>query len=276
MASPSDLTEIARRIRVSALDMIYRAQSGHPGGSFSETEILVALYFGGVLRVDPKNPSWPDRDRFIVSKGHASPGVYAALAEKGFFPKDETKGFRAIDSLLQGHVDTKVPGVEFSAGSLGQGLSFGVGCALAARMDGKSWRTFVLLGDGELQEGQCWEAAMTAAHFKLDNLTAIVDRNGIQNDWFVKETKDLGNVAAKFASFGWHAVECEGHDVGALVATLQAVDRVKGKPRVVVANTVKGKGVSYMENNPDYHGKSPNEADYRKALVELGAAGGGR
>lgn len=270
---PKELESIARRVRVHAVTMTYKAGSGHPGGSLSEAEILVALYFKH-LRIDPRHPSWPDRDRFVLSKGHASPGFYATLAERGFFPARELDGFRRIGRMLQGHADVCVPGVEMSAGSLGQGLSFANGLALSAKLDKKAWRVLVLLGDGEMQEGQVWEAAMTSSHFELDNLTAIVDKNGIQNDWFVKETKGIDPLAEKFRAFGWHPLEVDGHDVGAVLKGLEELDRVRGRPRILICHTVKGKGVSFMENNPDFHGKAPTEAEYRKALAELSVPGG--
>ncbi|MSQ33982.1 MAG: transketolase [Dehalococcoidia bacterium] len=264
----SDLAAVARRVRRHIVEMTYRAGSGHPGGSLSETDILVALYFR-VLRHNPHDPKWPDRDRFILSKAHACPGLYAVLAEAGYFALEELQSFRQLNSRLQGHAHIKTPGVEMSGGSLGQGLSFGIGAALAARLDGRSYRTYVLLGDGECDEGQVWEAAMAAAHHKVDNLTAIVDRNRIQNDRFTSEVMELEPLADKWLAYGWHVQEVEGHDLAQVVGALEASQAVRGQPACIIARTVKGKGVSFMENNPDFHGKAPNKEQYQQALREL-------
>ncbi len=266
----ADLAAVARRVRRHIVEMTYRAGSGHPGGSLSETEVLVALYFR-VLRHNPHDPKWPDRDRFILSKAHACPGLYAVLAEAGYFPLEELQSFRQLNSRLQGHAHIKTPGVEMSGGSLGQGLSFGIGAALAARLDGRSYRTYVLLGDGECDEGQVWEAAMAAAHHKVDNLTAIVDRNRIQNDRFTSEVMELEPLADKWRASGWHVQEVEGHDLAQVVGALEASRAVRGQPACIIARTVKGKGVSFMENNPDFHGKAPNKEQYQQALRELEA-----
>jgi len=264
-----DLKQTAREIRRDIIEMIVAANSGHPGGSLSAVEIITALYFK-VLRHDPSNPKWPDRDRFILSKGHAAPVLYSALSKAGYLPHEELCTLRQIDSRLQGHPECeKVPGVEMSAGALGQGLSFGVGTALAARLNKQSYRTYVLLGDGECDEGQVWEAAMSAAHYKLDKLTAIVDNNGIQLDGWVKEIMALEPLAAKWPSFGWNVIEVDGHDVDAVIAALEKAAQAEGKPSVIVAHTVKGKGVSFMENNPDFHGKAPNAEETKIALKEL-------
>lgn len=266
----SRLQELARHMRRDIVDMVYAANSGHPGGSLSSTDILAVLY-GHVLRFDPKQPAWPDRDRFVMSKGHASPLMYAALGNAGYFSRNLFPGFRSFGSILQGHNDaTQVPGVEMSAGSLGMGLAFGMGHALAAKLDGKPYRTYVLLGDGELQEGQIWEAAMSAPFHKLSNLTAIVDRNHIQNDDFVEATTLLDPLADKWRAFSWHAEECDGHDVRSILDALEKVQQVTDRPQVIIAHTTKGKGVSYMENNPAFHGRAPNQDEYALAMKELG------
>ncbi len=270
MDSARKLESIARKLRRSIITMIAEAGSGHPGGSLSAVEILTALYFGGVLRYDPQNPKWPERDRFILSKAHACPVLYAALAEAGYFPEEELLTFRKLNSRLQGHAHIKTPGVEMSGGSLGQGLSFGIGTALAARLDNRPTRTYVLLGDGECDEGQVWEAAMSAAHYKVDNLVAFVDRNGIQNDRWVTEVMELEPLPDKWRAFGWHVLEvADGHSIGQILAALDEASQTKGRPTVIIARTVKGKGVSFMENNPDFHGKAPTPAQRDLALKEL-------
>lgn len=263
------LTDVARRIRRHIVTMTANAGSGHPGGSLSAVEIVSALYFS-VLRHRPVEPTWPDRDRFVLSKAHACPVLYAALAESDYFPTDELRTFRKLDSRLQGHAHIKTPGVEMSGGSLGQGLSFGIGTALAARMDGRPTRTYVLLGDGECDEGQVWEAAMSGAHYGLDNLVAIVDRNGIQNDRFTSEVMELEPLPAKWRAFGWHTLEIDGHDVSEVLGALDEAAETKFGPTAIIAKTVKGKGVSFMENNPDFHGKAPNKEQLAQALQEIG------
>ena len=264
-----ELQAIAGGLRRSIVTMIAEAGSGHPGGSLSAVEIVTSLYFR-VLRQRPEEPSWPDRDRFVLSKAHACPVLYAALAECGYFPKDELMTFRKVDSRLQGHAHIKTPGVEMSGGSLGQGLSFGIGTALAARLDGRPTQTYVLLGDGECDEGQVWEAAMSATHYKLDNLVAIVDRNHIQNDRWTHEVMELEPLAAKWRAFGWHTLEIDGHDFPQVLKALHKASKTKGKPTAIIAETVKGKGVSFMENNPDFHGKAPNKEQLAQALEEIG------
>ena len=264
-----ELQAIARGLRRSIVTMIAEAGSGHPGGSLSAVEIVTSLYFR-VLRQRPEEPSWPDRDRFVLSKAHACPVLYAALAECGYFPKDELMTFRKLDSRLQGHAHIKTPGVEMSGGSLGQGLSFGIGTALAARLDGRPTQTYVLLGDGECDEGQVWEAAMSATHYKLDNLVAIIDRNHIQNDRWTHEVMELEPLAAKWRAFGWHTLEIGGHDFPQVLKALHKASKTKGKPTAIIAETVKGKGVSFMENNPDFHGKAPNKEQLAQALEEMG------
>ncbi len=272
LATTESLEEIeaaAKRIRRHIVTMIAAAGSGHPGGSLSAVEILCALYFR-VLRHDPQNPHWPDRDRFILSKGHAVPLLYSVLAELGYLPVEELTTLRKLGSRLHGHsyVDSP-PGVEMSAGSLGQGLSYSIGQALAARLDARNYRVYCLLGDGELNEGQNWEAAMAAAHYSLDNLVAIVDRNGLQNDGFVVDIMNTEPLRDKWESFGWHVLEVDGHDLTQVLDALERAADVKGKPTVIIARTIKGKGVSFMENNPDFHGKAPTAEETERALAEL-------
>jgi transketolase len=268
-SSDEDLAFVCKRLRRDIVTMIAKAGSGHPGGSLSAVEIVVTLYWK-VLRHKPADPTWKDRDRFVLSKGHAAPVLYATLAECGYFPKAELNTLRQIDSHLQGHADrTSTPGVEMSSGSLGQGLSFAVGAALAGRLDKQSWRVYALLSDGECDEGQTWEAAMSAAMFKVDNLTAIVDNNGIQLSGFNKDIMNLDPLSKKFESFGWQVIEIDGHDLKRVLDALEKAQQVKGKPTVIIAHTIKGKGVSFMENNVDFHGKAPNAEQLEKALKEL-------
>jgi len=264
-----DLKGIARKLRRHVITMISTAGSGHPGGSLSAADIVTALYFH-VMRHDPANPHWPDRDRFILSKGHAAPVLYAALAECGYFPMEWLTTLRKTGTCLQGHTDSRLtPGVDMSAGSLGQGLSVGIGMALAARLDNKDYRTYVLMGDGECQEGQIWEAAMFAPNNKLNNLTAIVDYNGLQLDGFTRQIMDLEPFVEKWRSFKWEVLQVDGHDMKQLVEALQKAAQVKDKPIVIVAKTIKGKGVSFMENNVDWHGKAPDKSQTEIALREL-------
>jgi transketolase len=268
-----ELQDISRRVRRDIVQMITAAKSGHPGGSLSAVEILVTLYFD-VMRHDPNNPKWEERDRFILSKGHAVPVLYAVLAECGYpgAPKDKLDTLRKLGSPFQGHPDVRfLPVLEASTGSLGQGLSLGIGMALGARVDGKSYRTYVVLGDGEIQEGQIWEAAMFGAYHKVDNVVAIVDYNKIQLDGFVKDIMDVAPLTEKWRAFGWHAIELrDGHDIGALQQAFAEAANTKGKPTAIIANTIKGKGVSFMENNPKYHGVAPTEQELEKALQEIG------
>jgi len=250
--------------------MIGEAGSGHPGGSLSAVEIVTLLYFR-VMRHDPQNPQWPDRDRLILSKGHAAPVLYAALAEAGYFPVEELATLRKAGSRLQGHTDMSLtPGVEMSAGSLGQGLSFGIGTALAGRLDERGYQVYVILGDGECDEGNVWEAAMAAAHYRLDNLTAIIDQNEQQIDGYNRDVMNLEPLAEKWRAFGWHAIEADGHSFDSLMTALEEARSVKGKPAVIIAHTIKGKGVSFMESNLEFHGKAPDAAQVAKALEELG------
>jgi transketolase len=251
--------------------MVGAASSGHPGGSLSAADIVTVLYFNE-MNIRPEDPGWPRRDRFVLSKGHAAPVLYAALAEAGYFPVDDLLTLRRIDSHLQGHPSMRsTPGVEMSTGSLGQGLSAACGMAIAAKLDGASRRVYVMLGDGELEEGQIWEAVMTAAHRKLDNLTAFVDSNRLQIDGTVAEVKSMGRIGEKFAAFGWHVIEIDGHDIPAIMAALAEARRTQGQPTVVVAHTVKGKGVSFMENRVEWHGTAPKPDQVQAALAELDA-----
>lgn len=267
--STKEMQDIARKLRRDVVVMIAQANSGHPGGSLSAADIVTALYFKE-LRHDPSDPQAPDRDRFILSKGHAAPILYAALAECGYFPKAALGTLRQVGSILQGHTDrTLTPGVEMSGGSLGQGLSFAVGNALGARLDNKSYRVYALLGDGECDEGQVWEAAMAAAHFKLDNLTAIVDHNGLQLDGSNSRIMNIEPLGDKWRSFGWHVIEADGHDFPSIFSALAEARQTKGQPTAIIALTVKGKGVSFMENNLDFHGRAPNPEELAKALKEL-------
>ncbi len=270
-ASLSEMNELARRCRIEIVKMVYRAQAGHPGGSLSEIDLMAALYSTS-LRVRPNEPDWADRDRFILSKGHASPGMYALLAEKGFIQHEDLKSYRVLGGVCQGHVDMNwCPGVDFSAGSLGMGLSFGIGCALAARLDGSQRRTFVMLGDGEIQEGSVWEAAMAATHHELGNLKVLLDRNRIQNDDFCEEQMRMFDIPAKWKAFGWNVMEIDGHDMEQIVDGINFLDTSNNGPSILIAHTVKGKGVSYMEDNPSFHGAAPNEEEYLLAMKELGA-----
>ncbi|MEO8131437.1 MAG: transketolase [Bryobacteraceae bacterium] len=265
-----ELQEICRQIRRDIITMITAAKSGHPGGSLSAVEIVTTLFFD-VMNHDPANPKWPDRDRFILSKGHACPVLYSALAELGYTPKDQLNTLRKLGSIYQGHPDVRfIPALEASTGSLGEGLSLGIGMALAAKLNGSPSRTFVVLGDGEVQEGRIWEAAMLAPFHKVDNLVCIVDYNKIQLDGFVKDILDLSPLAEKWRAFGWHAIELDGHNIAALQSAFAEAAEVKGKPTVLVANTIKGKGVSFMENNPKYHGVAPTEKEMELALQEIG------
>jgi transketolase len=267
--SSEDLSAVCKRLRRDIINMIAKAASGHPGGSLSAVEIVTALYWK-IMHHMPSNPNWPDRDRFILSKGHAAPVLYAALAECGYFPKAELDTLRQMDSHLQGHTErVTTPGVEMSSGSLGQGLSVAVGAALAGQLDKASWRVYALLSDGECEEGQTWEAVMAAAMFKADNLTAIVDTNGIQLSGFNKDIMNVQPLNKKFDAFNWNVIECEGNDINQVLDALKKAQTIKGKPTVIIAHTVKGEGVSFMENNVDFHGKAPNAEQLDKALKEL-------
>lgn len=263
------LRQIAKQVRRNIISMVAEANSGHPGGSLSAVEILTYLYFQE-MKVDPANPHWPERDRFILSKGHAAPVLFSTLAERGFFPREELLTFRRINSRLQGHPDMKkAPGVDMSTGSLGQGISVSIGTALAGKLDEKDYRVYVLMGDGESQEGQVWEAAMAAAHYKLDNLTVILDNNGLQIDGPCSEVMSPVPIDDKFRAFGWHVEIIDGHSYQEIAAALAKARKVRGRPTMIIARTVKGKGVSFMEDQVGWHGTAPNKDQAEKALAEL-------
>ena len=265
----TELKKIAANVRINALTAVHSAASGHPGGSLSISDVLTLLYFE-VLNIDPKNPDNPDRDRFVLSKGHCSPALYGVLAERGFFPKEDMPLFRKTGSYLQGHPDMKsVPGVDMSSGSLGQGICVANGMALAGKIDNKSYRVYTILGDGELEEGQVWEAAMYAPHYKLDNLTAFVDFNGLQIDGDISEVMSPLPIDDKFRAFGWNVIVCDGHDFEALLTAIESAKNTKGKPTVIILKTVKGKGVSFMENQAGWHGVAPNDEQFEIAIKEL-------
>lgn len=264
-----ELEEIAKRIRVNIVNQVYLAKSGHPGGSLSSADILTVLYFNQ-MNIDEKKPNTPLRDRFVLSKGHCSPALYACLAERGFFNKEELKTFRNIEGKLQGHPDmNKVAGVDMTTGSLGQGLSVANGMALSSKINHDGYRVYCLLGDGEIEEGQVWEAAMTASKYKLDNLCAILDYNGLQIDGKIEDVIGLDNIEGKFKSFGFNTIVVDGHNIGQLLDSFQTAKITKGKPTIIIAKTIKGKGVSFMENNAAWHGKAPNDEEYELAIKEL-------
>jgi transketolase len=266
------LKETAVTLRQDIINMLAESNSGHPGGSLSAVEILTALYFSE-MKTDINNPKWEERDRFILSKGHAALVLYAALAEKGFFEKKHLMTLRKIGSMLQGHPNMNdTPGVDMSTGSLGQGLSAANGMALAAKLDKKDYRVYVLLGDGELEEGQVWEAAMTSAHYKLDNVTAFIDHNGLQIDGAVTSVMNPEPLGDKFRAFGWNVIEINGHSFEEILSAIDEAKNTKGRPTMIVANTVKGKGVSFMENQAGWHGTAPNKEQKEQALKELGGA----
>ncbi|MGI6129850.1 MAG: transketolase [bacterium] len=263
------LTEKAMVIRKHIVNMIHAAKSGHPGGSLSAVETLTALYFH-VMRLDPGRPEWKERDRFVLSKGHAAPALYATLAERGFFSTDELTTLRQLGSPLQGHPDMKrVPGVEMSTGSLGQGLSAACGMALAGQLDKASWRVFALVGDGECEEGQIWEAAMAAAHYKLDNLIVYLDYNRLQIDGSIRAVMNPEPFPEKWKAFGWQVYTVDGHSLKEIVEATEQAQATKGRPSIIICHTVKGKGISFMENEADWHGKAPNDDQADKALAEL-------
>jgi transketolase len=264
------LQKIATKARIDCLKTIHKAKSGHPGGSLSAMDILTVLYFH-TMRIDPKVPKWPDRDRFILSKGHAAPALFTILAHRGFFPLSDLDTFRRTDGHLQGTINIHIPGGDMTTGSLGQYLSVGIGMALAGRMDNKNYKVYVLLGDGELQEGQVWEAAMTAAYQELGRLIAIVDKNKVQQSGPTDEIMGLGDVEAKFRSFGWEVVRIDGHDIPQIVDALDTItDQPRGAPTVIIADTVKGKGVSFMEGKSEWHGGAPTDEQLAQAIAELG------
>jgi len=263
------LEEMALKIRRHIIRDIYEAGSGHPGGSLSATDIITALYFY-IMKHDPKNPKWKNRDRFVLSKGHSCPALYAALAESGYFDVKELLTLRKLGSRLQGHPSMKIPGIDICTGSLGQGLSVAVGMALGARLDRKLYRIFVLLGDGELQCGEVWEAAMAAAHYKLGRITAIIDRNRLQIDGNTEKVMSIEPLSFKFKAFGWHVTEVNGHNFNEIIGAIEKGVKIKGKPKVIIAHTTKGKGVSFMEGSVAFHGKPPNDEQFKIAMKELG------
>jgi transketolase len=264
-----ELEEMAATIRCDIIQMIATANAGHPGGSLSAADIVTALYFR-LMNVDPENPSWPERDRFILSKGHACPVWYAALAERGFFDRAHLGTLRKLNSILQGHADmVKTPGVDMTAGSLGQGFSVGIGMALSGKLREKDYHVWVVVGDGESQEGAIWEAAMSGSKWKLDNITVIVDKNGLQNDSFVDEVMPVDPLPDKWRAFGWNVIEIDGHDMARIVDALEKAKATKGIPTVIIAHTIKGKGVSYMENVPKWHGSAPCEEEALIALRDI-------
>lgn len=266
-----ELRKYSAILRKHIIDQVYNAQSGHPGGSLSCADIITVLYFN-VMKVDPKNPQWEDRDRFVLSKGHCSPALYAALAEKGFFPKEELPKFRRADSFLEGHPSMRyVPGVDMSTGSLGQGISAAVGMAIAGKLDNKDNNVYALLGDGEIQEGQVWEALMAAAHYKLDNLIVFLDHNHLQIDGNISDVMSPEPVEEKFKAFGWKVIMINGHDHLQIIEAIDEAKKSKGKPTMIVAETIKGKGVSFMENEAGWHGTAPNKEQAEKAIAELDA-----
>lgn len=267
----TELAIIANRVRKDALKAVFNAQSGHPGGSLSIADVLTLLYFE-VMNVDPKDPKNENRDRFVLSKGHTAPALYGTLAERGFFPVEDVATFRHIDSYLQGHPDmNKVPGVDMSTGSLGQGVCVAGGMALAAKLDNKDYRVYSILGDGELEEGQVWEQAMFAPHYKLDNFTIFVDNNGLQIDGNISDVMNPNPIDAKFEAFGWNVIHASAHDFNELYDAVEAAKQCKGKPTAVIMKSVKGKNVSFMENQAAWHGTAPNKEQYDQAIAELDA-----
>jgi transketolase len=262
------LEEKARKIRRHVINMIYNAGSGHPGGSLSCVDIMTILYFH-IMEHNPLDPKWKDRDRFILSKGHAAPSLYATLAESGYFPIEELSSLRKIGSMLQGHSDSRIPGVEVSSGSLGQGLSVASGIAYAGKLDKKDFKVYALLGDGECDEGQIWEAAMFAHHYRLDNLVAIIDRNHFQIDGSTESIMSIEPFAKKWEAFGWYVIETNGNNIKKMTDALERIKNIKDKPVAIIAHTIKGKGISFMENNNAFHGKSPSKEEMEIALREL-------
>ena len=264
-----ELTKVAIKIRRGIIDAVYSAKSGHPGGSLSIADILTVLYFHE-MNIDPKNPKWEDRDRIVLSKGHCSPALYSCLANKGYFPVKDLKTFRKIDSYLQGHPDkNKVPGVDMTTGSLGQGLSAANGMAIAGKIDNKDYRVYCILGGGDIEEGQVWEAAMTANKYKLDNLCVIIDNNNLQIDGTIEEVMNSYPIDEKFKSFGFEIIKIDGHDLEEIIKAFEVARNIKGKPTCIIAKTIKGKGISFMENQVSWHGKAPNEEQYKQAIEEL-------
>ncbi len=269
-AVKKDLQKIACKVRMGVIEGTYNAKSGHPGGSLSISDTLTYLYFNK-MSVDAQNPENPDRDRFVLSKGHTAPALYAVLAQKGYFAEEEIKSLRHIGAMLQGHPCIHTPGIDMSSGSLGQGISAACGMALAGKISNKSYKVYTILGDGEIQEGQVWEAAMFAAHYKLDNLVAVVDNNGLQIDGTVADVMSPYPITDKFEAFGWHVITADAHDFDSIDAAFTEAETVTGKPVVIVQKSVKGKGVSFMENQVGWHGSAPNKEQYEQAMSELNA-----
>jgi transketolase len=268
--STNEMKSMASQIRKDIIEMVHAAGSGHPGGSLSAADIMTSLYFNE-MNIDPKNPKDENRDRFVLSKGHAAPVLYSTLARKGYFDPKELLSLRKLGHMLQGHPNMNyVPGIDMSTGSLGQGISAAVGMALAGKLDGKSYRTYALLGDGELDEGLVWEALMSAAHYKLFNLTAIVDYNGLQIDGENEDVMGIAPLDKKFESFGWHVILCDGHNFESLSKAFHEAKQMVEKPSVIIAETVKGKGVSFMENQASWHGSAPNDDQLKQGIAELG------
>lgn len=267
--SKEELEEIAKKVRLGIMDAVYYGKSGHPGGSLSIADILTVLYFDE-MNIDNENPNWEDRDRLVLSKGHCSPALYSCLANRGYFPVEDLKTFRNINSYLQGHPDRKhIPGVDMSTGSLGQGLSSANGMAISAKLDKKDYRVYCILGDGEIEEGQVWEAAMTANKYKLDNLCVIIDNNNLQIDGTIDEVMSAKPIDDKFRSFGFEIIKIDGHNMEEIKSAFEVARNVKEKPVCIIANTIKGKGVKFMENQVDWHGKAPNEEQYKEAVNDI-------
>ena len=265
-----ELKSISKLIRKDIVSMLTESASGHPGGSLSAADIVTTLFFKE-MNIDPSNPKNPDRDRFVLSKGHAAPVLYATLANRGYFDREELKGLRKMGRMLQGHPDMKgTPGVDMSTGSLGQGFSVACGMAMASKLDNAPWRVYALLGDGEVQEGIIWEAAMSAAHYKLDNMIAFLDYNGLQIDGPNEKVMNIGPIVDKFKSFGWNVIEIDGHDFDQIFAALDMAKETVGKPTMIIAKTIKGKGISFMENEASWHGTAPSDSDLERSLFELG------
>ena len=264
-----ELKEIAKKIRLGIIDAVYYGKSGHPGGSLSIADIMTVLYFDE-MNIDSEKPDWEERDRLVLSKGHCSPALYSALAYRGFFPIEDLKTFRNINSYLQGHPDRKhIPGVDMTTGSLGQGLSAANGMAIAGKIENKNYRVYCILGDGELEEGQIWEAAMSANKYKLDNLCVIIDNNNLQIDGTIDEVMSSKPIDEKFRSFGFEIIKIDGHNLEVIKSAFEVARNIKNKPVCIIANTIKGKGVSYMENKPEWHGKAPNDEEYKQAVEDI-------
>ena len=267
--SKEELEKLAKKIRLGIIDEVYYGKSGHPGGSLSIADIMAVLYFDE-MNIDNENPNWEDRDRLVLSKGHCSPALYAALAYRGYFPVEDLKTFRNINSYLQGHPDKKnIPGVDMSTGSLGQGLSAANGMAISAKLNNKNYRVYCILGDGEIEEGQIWEAAMSSSKYKLDNLCVIVDNNNLQIDGTIDEVMSSKPIDDKFRSFGFEIIKIDGHNIEEIKSAFEVAKNVKEKPVCIIAKTIKGKGVKYMENKVDWHGKAPNEDEYKQAIIDI-------